>query len=393
MAKQQKDELPLMDDFTEDSLLDQLEEDTSGDAAGDDDEKDDDDDSSKDDESSDDTDEGSDEEDSSDDDSDSDEDDADEDGEEKPDRKKAKASKKDSDESDTEDKDDKEESFWSDVEKLTGRTVDVDYGETDPETAEGAALREEALIQSSITDHLDYLAKIYPREFRALEHASNGGKMEDLYNPAEPDYSKIEIGDDDVDAQKTFMNSYYQKKGFSATKAKRMTDADEDSDEGLGTATKDALKELSTDQEKSRNKVIAEQKKSDQASKRQDMQMIGSVEKVVQSGKLDKFTIPVKEREKFYQHALSNMQRNPNGGYMFVQTVEPQDLEKQLQEMYFAFKGGDLSKIIQRGVTTEGARKLKRAGSGKAANKIGSGKGAGKGKNRKGLPTFDDHTE
>lgn len=376
----QKEELPTMDLFTEDSLFDQLEdeEETGADGADDDDEND----ESSEDESSDDSKE--------DDDDSSQEDDEDEDEpEKKPVQKKGKASKKESESDDTEGEN---ESFWSDVEKLTGRAVDVEYGDADPESPEGAAVREDALIQQAINDHLDYLQKIYPREFRALEHASNGGSMEDLYNPAEPDYSKIEFKEDDEDAQRGFMNSYYQKKGFSQAKAKRMTEADEDSDEGLHSAAKEALKELSSDQEKARNKAIEDQKAADKASKQQDMRMIGSVEEVVQAGKLNKFTVPVKEREQFHQHVLTKIQRNPNGGYMFVQQVEPNKLEAQLQEMYFAFKKGDLSTIIQREVKTEGARKLKRTAEKSSTKKIGSSSGSKKSYS-KNLPTMDEHTE
>jgi hypothetical protein len=381
MAKQQKEELPLMDDFAEESLLDQLveEEEAGVDDAEELNEETDNDDDSENLESK--------LEEESEEDSEEEEDDEEEDEEEEDEKsvknKSKKSSKEDSEEEST-------ESFWSDVEKLTGRQIEVEYGDVDPETPEGAAIREEALAQQVVNDHLDYLSKIYPREFRALEHAANGGKLEDLYSPAEPDYSKISIGEDDEEAQKSFMNSYYQRKGFSPSKAKRMVEADEDSEEGLYSATKDALKELSTDQERERNRIIEDQRKADMAAKKQDMQMIGSVERVVQSGKLNKFTVPVKEREGFYEYALSNMQRNPNGGYMFVQPVQPNDLERQLQEMYFAYKGGDLSKIIQREVKTEGAKRLKRASSKESSKKIGSGSGSSS-KKRSGLPTFKDH--
>jgi hypothetical protein len=215
--------------------------------------------------------------------------------------------------------------------------------------------------------------------------------MEDLYNPAEPDYSKMEISEKDEDFQKSFMSGYYQKKGFSAAKAKRLVEADEDSDEGLFEASKEALKELSAGQEKTRSAEIARQKKQNETSRREDAQVIGEVEKIVQKGKLNNFTVPTKEREAFYKHALSHMQRNPNGGYMFVQPVEGRQLEQQLQEMYFAYKKGDLSTIIQREVKSEGAKRLKR-NVGKQ-KKIG-GRADTTPKKRGGkLPLMDEHTE
>ncbi len=330
--KDQKEELPLMEDFTEESLFDQLEEEEEEGADGAGDNDDDDDKGDKGDVKDKDDDSDDDDSDDSDDSSDDDADDSDKDDDDDDKKSKGKKSaKKDADENNDDDED-SDETFWTDVEKLTGRTVEVDYGDTDPESAEGAAVREETLVQSAISDHLDYLSKIYPKEFRALEHASNGGKMEDLYNPAEPDYSRMEIGKDDAETQKSFMRSYYVKKGLTPTKASRMVETDEDSDEGLYAATKEALKEMATGQEKDRNKIIKDQEFLNKQSRQQDMQMIGSVEQVVQTGKLNKFTVPVKEREAFYQYSLQHMQRNPNGGYMFVQPVQPRDLEQQLQE-------------------------------------------------------------
>ncbi len=400
MAKQQKEDLPVFDDFTEDTLFDQLEEEEEG-AAGsqDDDDDNDDDDATKnqnqdqDDDQDDDDDKGGKGDDQDDDDDDDDSSDNDDDDDSK--SKKPKASAKDDDDDQDDDDDEpSDETFWTDVEKLTGRNVEVDYGDVDPESAEGAAMREEALVQSAINDHLDYLAKIYPREFRALEHAANGGQMEDLYNPAEPDYSKMEMPEKDEEFQRSFMKSYYEKKGFNATKAKRMVETDEDSDEGLYKAAKEALKELATGQEKERNQKMKQQQQINEQNRRADMQMIGTVENIVQGGKLNKFTVPVKEREQFHQFALQHMQRNPAGGYMFVTPVDPRNLETQLQEMYFAYKGGDLSKIVQREVKTEGARKLRRRAQQSNKRKTGADDTDTKRQQRRGsLPTMDDYNE
>lgn len=390
MAKQQKEELPLMDDFTEDSLFDQLEEEDDSSKGADDDDENDDDDESTDDESTDEDEESNDDDDESSSDDDESDDEEDDDSKSKSKPKAKSKGKEDKDDEESDDEEESTETFWTDVEKLTGRTIEAEYGDTDPESPEGAAIREEALVQGAINDHLDYLQKVYPREFRALEHAANGGKMEDLYNPAEPDYSKMVIPKDDEEFQKNFMRNYYQKKGLSVAKANRMVEGDEDSDEGLLEATKEALKEMSAGQEKSRSKVAKDQEVSNKKNRQQDAQMIGAVEQVIQTGKLNKFTVPVKEREEFHQFALSHMQRNPNGGYMFVQPVNGRQLEQQLQEMYFTYKRGDLSSIIQREVRTEGAKKLKRVSS-KSTTKKGAGGDGGRGKKRGSLPTMEEY--
>ena len=119
--------------------------------------------------------------------------------------------------------------------------------------------------------------------------------------------------------------------------------------------------------------------------------MVGSVEGVVQGGKLGNFTIPTKEREEFYQFALSRMQRNPNGGYMFVTEVNPNQLEAQLKGMFFNYKEGDLSTIIQREVKTSQSRRLQRNIS-KTKTKTPGSEGAAPRKKGE-LPTMEQFEE
>jgi len=158
MAKQQqKEELPLMDDFTEESLFDQLEEEDEGaDGSGNENDDDDDDEAKgKAGASSEEDDEDDDSSGSKKDEEDDEEDDDDDESKPKPKSKAKSEEDDDEDGKEGDDDDDSGETFWTDVEKLTGRSIDVDYGDTNPESPEGAAIREEALVQGAINDHLD----------------------------------------------------------------------------------------------------------------------------------------------------------------------------------------------------------------------------------------------
>jgi hypothetical protein len=236
---------------------------------------------------------------------------------------------------------------------------------------------------------------MYPREFRALEHAANGGSIDDLFKPGEPDYSKMEIPEDDEEYQKQFMQNYYiEKKGFSRQKAARMVESDLESTEGIFEQSKAALKEMAVDQEKTIAKQIDDQKQLEKQNRQQDTQMIGVVESVVNNGKLNTFTIPTKEREEFFRYSLNHIQRNPSGGgYMFALPLNPQALEQQLQDLYFAFKKGDLTKIIQRSADTESTRRLKRNAL-KNQDKSNQGAGGDDDRRRKkgSLPGMEDFT-
>jgi hypothetical protein len=373
MAKQQSNsEEPLsMQSFTAGSLLESITEET-------DDEKDDnlenDDDDDIDDDNKDNDDDGgkkvsksdkpdSKDESESDEDNDEPDDKDDEDDDDVKDKsKKDKSKDKKSDVKDDADKDDEDEgTFWDDVDKLTGNKVEVDYQGVDPESPEGAVLREEAVTRSAIDNHLNTLKDLFPREFRALEHAANGGKMEDLFSPQEPDFSQVSFKEEDTDSQKAQLMSYYTNfKGFSSQKAKRMVDADEDSEEGLFKAAQDAVKERATAQEKQRTAQEVKTKKEAEEQKRADVQMVNTINGVVEKGELGTFRIPKSEVSAFQDFIYASVTRDINGGYTIVQPIEDKNLEKQLQAMYFAFKGGELSSIIQTAAKSERAKATKR---------------------------------
>jgi hypothetical protein len=373
MAKEKSisEEAPTMQSFTVGSLLDSIKEESDEqiEETDNDDEKDDDNDDNDNktgqkDSKSDkpDGDSESDEDDS--DDLDDDEDDEKDDDEVKKSKPKAKkkADEKDGDtDGDTEDDDDEAGTFWDDVDKLTGVKIEVDYQGVDPESPEGAVLREEAVSRFAIDNHLNRLKDLFPREFRALEHAANGGQLEDLFSPQEPDFSQVTIKEDDVDAQKAQMMSYYTNfKGFSPAKARRMVEADEDSEEGLFKASQDAIKERATVQEKQRAIEEENTRKRAEDQKKADIQMVNTISGVIKKGELGTFRVPKSEVSDFENFIFSSVTRNNEGGYTIVQSIDPSSLEKQLQAMYFAFKGGELSSIIQTAAKSERAKQTKR---------------------------------
>src|SRR6188508_1349301 len=61
--------------------------------------------------------------------------------------------------------------FFEEVEKITGKNVPVDYGDIDPLTPEGVALREKALKEAYVNDFLTEIEESFPEAFQALQHA------------------------------------------------------------------------------------------------------------------------------------------------------------------------------------------------------------------------------
>ena len=256
-----------------------------------------------------------------------------------------------------------EGNFWDDVEKITGVHVEVDYGDVDPESDEGAALRESALVnmvESSVHEHLK---KTYPKAYKALELEAAGGDISQLITPNYVDYTKITLDpDNESQHRKLLMDYYMEVKNLPEAKAKRMVEADEDdeAENSLFIAAEEALKERADTQKEKEDKLLADQKKQADLQRQRDTQLVEYVKAVTDKGEIGKFKLPAQERDKFYEFFTNTIQRHPEGGYMFAVPLSNDNFGQMMEQAYFAFKGGKLDALVQRRATTESTKRLKR---------------------------------
>jgi hypothetical protein len=404
MAKVNVDDLPTLDDFTESRLLSNEDQNADPDT-GDDNDKDDDGDEEK---------------------------DKDKDKTKKPDNKKVdpkpsdkkdkqdkkpdpKAGKQkppvktedpdpdadpDNDEDPDDDKDpkdkDKDEdpadgTFWDDVQKITGIELEVEFGDVDPESAQGAALRDQALIEFAVENYIKTLEEKFPRAYKILAHEANGGRIEDLLTPNYVDYSKIELKEENKDQQKQILLDFYKSKGFDDKKAQRMVEMEEDSEGGLFGAAKEALAAKVKAQQEEEEKITKAAKQKQLAREQEDTQFLKGVKQIVDSGKLGQFNILTKkDREDFMNFVSSSVNHGPNDeGYVAVLPIDKSNIMETLQQLYFGFRKGKLDEFVARTAQTQNVRKLKRQ-----VEKGDKTSGAGEDKRtpEKQLPTFDDFT-
>ena len=280
--------------------------------------------------------------------------------------------------------------FWEDVEAITGVKLEVDYGDVDPESPAGAALREDAVVKNAVDSFLENLKTTLPKAYKALEFASNGGEIEELFKPGEKDYSKIEIKDDDDEHAKAVLSEYYLKKGFSETKVKRMVEADEDSDEGAVVNAREVLKELADAQAGEREARAKAQADANLRQQEQDKAMINTVDSIIEKGTLNSYVIPKKEREEFSSFVKQSLQRDGKGGYIIVTPVDTKDIETQLQTEFLKYKKGDLDSLIVTKKTTAKTRTLKKVAKKTSSSKL---KGTGSSTKEKGIDNMSDFNE
>jgi hypothetical protein len=282
------------------------------------------------------------------------------------------------------------ETIWDDVKKINGIDLDIDFGDVDPESAEGIAIRDQALQDHTVDNYLQYLRTNFPKSFRLLEHESNGGDINELFNVTSTDYSKIELKAEDVDTQKRVLTEFYKAKGFDDKRITRMIEADEDAKEGLLAAAQDALASLKNTQKQKEEQVLLATKQKQEATTARDNQVRGIIKSITDAGKIGNFALTGKDKEEFYKYALSNVFSDGKEGYQVVLPINDKTLVPVLQQLLFSFKNGDLTEFVERKAADQNVRKLKRRVA-QDASKAGAAAEDTTTKGKK-LPTLDVFT-
>lgn len=265
---------------------------------------------------------------------------------------------KDEDKSDEEVED--ASKFFEEVEKLSGTTVDVEYGEINPLSPQGVVLRDKAIKEQALDSFLEEIESKFPQAFKALQHAYAGGDIAQLFTQTTGrDYTKIELKDGDDALAKDILKEYYKSRGVkSESKISKMIEADEDSENGIVKEAQVALQELKEEQEQSTAKILEQQKQKASEEKKKDQILVAAVDEVLEARKLGNFRIQDRQEAAEFKKFVLTSIRKGKDGYELATPLATNTLERQLQFAYFAFKQGDLSKIVQQKVTTENARKL-----------------------------------
>lgn len=273
---------------------------------------------------------------------------------------KDKDKDKSKDESESEGDDEDEEDFWADVDKLRGETIDVDYGDVDPLTPEGALIRERAVEQYAIDKFEQHLEQSNPKAYAYLLHTMEGGTDEEFFNMTTgvdhlPTEEEIE---NDVDIQKKLVTEDLKAKGNSdkviASAIKAMLEDDE-----LEEAAKDALanKAKAATEKVEAVKAAAAQKTAERQSSLDKMGKYVSA--VVNTGTVDNITIPEKDRKPFIEAFNKNV-RYENGKFLLVQELSDDNIMNVFKKEFFNFKGGKVEDLITRAAKTENTVRLKK---------------------------------
>jgi len=255
--------------------------------------------------------------------------------------------------------DEEEETFWDEVDKLRGGDApEIDYGDIDPVSPEGALIRENFLIDQGIASFESFIETNYPEAYAFLDHLMSGGKKEDFFKVAEqlvtlPTEPELE---NDTKLQEDVMVRNMTRKGLSekmiASTIKTLIADDE-----LEEAAKAALVEEAAWEKKQIEQVRLDAEQANKVKSDAVGQLNTYIDKVVSTGEVGGLVIPEKDRAAFGKSVKESI-RYDGGKFIAITELTNDNLEQFFKEKFFSFKKGNLKELVEREARTQNTKRL-----------------------------------
>lgn len=251
-----------------------------------------------------------------------------------------------------------EKPFWQAVEEITGSPVTVEYPEgVDPQSPEGAAIREHEVRKLGGVEFEKYLEDKFPRAYAFFMHQKAGLPEDKFFSNPVAAYTlpARETLKDSVDAQSAIYKYDLTSRGLDAGAVQMLVDA----------AVKDSTLAAKADAAY----TTVEQAQKAQLEEIQKLEVKEQKEFELATGTLTRkiddnlagmsFVVPQAEQADFKKFVLNQI-RYDNGNFYVVQPVggDSKDVQKLMESLFFQFKKGDLATIVKRNVSTKTSQRL-----------------------------------
>jgi hypothetical protein len=243
--------------------------------------------------------------------------------------------------------------FWKSVDTLTGKPVAVEYGDVDPLSPEGVAMRESAVREVAVEEFDEYMRVTYPRAYAYFLHTQNGGSDEEFFDtPAQGmvDRAKFES---DPDIQAHWITTDLVNRGVPAEVAKATVDSYIKSN-----SLKEKALEVYQATDASNRARLAEMEETNKKAQQVYTQSVQALnESITKTIKSDmKLVVPEAKQREFQQFVLDRVQHDGKK-FFFVQEVG-QDLNTALDALYLQYVKGDLKSLVEKRAQTKAVHRL-----------------------------------
>lgn len=243
--------------------------------------------------------------------------------------------------------------FWTEVDTITGKPVEVDYGDTDPLSPEGVALRESVVRDSAVQDFDEYMRETYPRAYAYFLHVQNGGADEQFF--AEPTLGIIDRDsfEQDPDIQAAWLMRDFQRKGVPEEIAQASIDKYIKDSVLQEKALKLYVEQEANDRAKL--KYLEEEDKNNRLSFQNNVsQLSNNIAKAIKTEM--KLLVPDAKQAEFQQSVIDKIQHDGQRFYIVQELGD--NLNTVLDSMYLQFVKGDLNSIIEKRAQTKAVQRL-----------------------------------
>ena len=247
------------------------------------------------------------------------------------------------------------EVFWNAVNALTGRQVDIDYGDVDPISPEGVALRENALVESTEKAFDQHLREFNPRAYAYFLHTQAGGTDDTFFGVGQPTIPAREDFESNADAQTSLLKQDYLSKGIPEEVAQATIDKFI-KDNVLGEKALKLYDQYHEEDERQIKLMEDQAVKREQEFKQQVVNFEKSIADAISSRV--NLVIPEAKKQAFSEFIKANT-RHADGEFFFVQPIKQESLDKQVEALYFQFVKGDLNSLIAKKAKEQTVQRLR----------------------------------
>ena len=245
--------------------------------------------------------------------------------------------------------------FYDQVEKLTGEHFQIDFGNTDPLSPEGVALREKAIIEDTAHKFEEYLKTSDPRSYAYFLHREAGGSDEDFFSQKE---FVLPVKDDlmhSTDMQIAMVKQDLKDKGIPDD----IIDSTVDKyiKENKITEYASNIYDTRKHNQEYQLQYIEEQNKAQQEAFNKTVNSLyGAINKELAANTL-RFNVPEVQKTKFLNYVKDNL-RYDNGKFYVVSELGD-NLKDILESQYFQFVKGDISSLVKKEANKQTVQRLR----------------------------------
>lgn len=243
--------------------------------------------------------------------------------------------------------------FWQTVETMTGKPVEVDYGDVDPLSPEGVAMRESAVRDSATKEFDEFIKDQYPRAYAYFLHVQNGGSDEEFFSEPAQGLVDRETFESDPDIQANWILNDFYRKGIPEEVAQATVDSYIKNNQ-----LKDRALKIYNEQENLDRQRLAEMEERSRQDREQFNRSVQSLTSTLEKSiKSDmKVIVPESKQADFKKFVMDKVQHDGQKFY-FVQEVG-NDVNTALDALYLQYMKGDLNSIVEKRAQAKAVQRL-----------------------------------